>query len=181
MSEVVNFPVPAVQEPVVRAVAHIDDSRGQWDLVSPSSVDYTTSLDARKGQHVSLMMKARLQKGLPLGDQIGKTIQLTNWLAHHASWSQKDGEIVVGVRIVLIDDHGICYSCGSQGVRQALKLLIQILGPGPWDRPVPATVVTVTTRAGYKMLSLDFDLSGFTLSDSVDVSPKVPKPARKGG
>lgn len=45
----------------------------------------------------------------------------------------KTGEVTSGVRIVLIDDQGIGYGGVSKGIYNAMKKIIAVCGPAPWE------------------------------------------------
>lgn len=69
------------------------------------------------------------------------------------------GEIET-VRVVLIDPEGETLGFVSAGVLTSLDLIRTLLGDGPFDPPVPITVVRIQTGGGRQILKLRPDLKG---------------------
>lgn len=62
---------------------------------------------------------------------------------------QKTGEADNAIRIVLIDDKGEGYGCVSKGVFNAMKKVIAVNGPAPWNPPltlIPKSITTGTNK-----------------------------------
>ena len=70
----------------------------------------------------------------------GQTFGLVYWLAHQVKFRDRETqEYKSGVRTVIMDAAGNAYSSSSGVIYDDLCKLISILGPGPYDPPVPVT------------------------------------------
>lgn len=88
-----------------------------------------------------------------LSDMINMTIEVTDIFVETVQCANKDGEITLTPRIVLIDKNGEGYQCVSMGIYGALKKLFSIYGVPHWEEPLPLTVKQVT-KGEYKILTL---------------------------
>lgn len=88
-----------------------------------------------------------------LSDMINMTIEVTDIFVETVQCANKDGEIILTPRIVLIDKNGEGYQCVSMGIYGALKKLFSIYGTPHWEEPLPLTVKQVT-KGDYKILTL---------------------------
>lgn len=88
-----------------------------------------------------------------LSDMINMTIEVTDIFVETVQCANKDGEIILTPRIVLIDKNGEGYQCVSMGIYGALKKLFSIYGTPHWEEPISLTVKQVT-KGEYKILTL---------------------------
>lgn len=88
-----------------------------------------------------------------LSDMINMSIEVTDIFVETVQCANKDGEIVLTPRIVLIDKNGEGYQCVSMGIYGALKKLFSIYGAPHWEEPLSLTVKQVT-KGEYKILTL---------------------------
>lgn len=59
----------------------------------------------------------------------------------------KTGEVKTGIRVVLIDDKGVSYSCVSRGIFNACKRLAAVYGNPTWEPAVKVRVVQISIGA----------------------------------
>lgn len=88
-----------------------------------------------------------------ISDMINMTIEVTDIFVETVQCANKDGEIILTPRIVLIDKNGEGYQCVSMGIYGALKKLFSIYGTPHWEEPLSLTVKQVT-KGEYKILTL---------------------------
>lgn len=88
-----------------------------------------------------------------LSDMINMSIEVTDIFVETVQCANKDGEIILTPRIVLIDKNGEGYQCVSMGIYGALKKLFSIYGTPHWEEPLSLTVKQVT-KGEYKILTL---------------------------
>lgn len=95
-----------------------------------------------------------------LRDMVGKTIYITNFVAHKIQLTdEKTGEVSDAVRCVFIDKDGKTYGTVSNGVNSAMIKLFATVGlPNVWDSPMPIKVLEKTGRKGYRFLTINLDL-----------------------
>lgn len=129
-------------------------------LFDPTAVDFWSSLDPKQKEHQLLIFTAREGQSVNVGDQIGKTIRIQHMLIHACTWTAKDGEVIDGTRVVLIDPNGTCYGSVSEGILRSVKLIGQVFGPPPYQPPFECEVIQVKLRNGNNMLSLRPNIEG---------------------
>lgn len=66
---------------------------------------------------------------------IGQSFALTHWFAHEVELIQDDGEIIRAPRTVLFDESGNAWGFVSEMLFNSLRLMVQSIGPGPWENP----------------------------------------------
>lgn len=88
-----------------------------------------------------------------LSDMINMSIEVTDIFVETVQCTNKDGEIILTPRIVLIDKNGEGYQCVSMGIYGALKKLFSIYGTPHWEEPLSLTVKQIT-KGDYKILTL---------------------------
>lgn len=82
-------------------------------------------------------------------------IDLKYFFAHRIEMtSQRGGEIITPIRVVLIDRSGAAYGFVSDGLPKDLDGIIQDFGWGPWKLPVNVTVTVGSSRSKQKFYSL---------------------------
>lgn len=86
-------------------------------------------------------------------DMIGKTLVVTDLMAFPVSIVNQDGEMIDGIRVVLITKDGKSYGSVAQGVFSSLQNIIAIVGMGPWPNGIKLSPVEKTTRRGFRTLT----------------------------
>lgn len=90
-----------------------------------------------------------------LDDNKGKTLSITDMVAHPVELlDEVTGELVQGMRVVLIDEEGKGYHAISQGVVSSMTKIISIVGQGPWKPALHVIPTEQKTRKGFKTLTL---------------------------
>lgn len=88
-----------------------------------------------------------------LSDMINMSIEVTDIFVETVQCANKDGEIILTPRIVLIDKNREGYQCVSMGIYGALKKLFSIYGTPHWEEPLSLTVKQIT-KGEYKILTI---------------------------
>ena len=82
-------------------------------------------------------------------EKLNCTIALKDIYAEAVQFvSDKTGEVIDSVRIVLIDAEGNSYGCCSKGMFSALKKLIHVFGAPTWEEPILVQPYQTPTRNG---------------------------------
>lgn len=92
-----------------------------------------------------------------LKDKINETIYLSNYYLEKVKLQDRNnpGEMVDGVRVILIDCNGDSYQCVSKGVMQALTRIETLFGSiDGWSEP-KAVKVKLLNLGQNSMLSLE--------------------------
>ena len=110
---------------------------------------FWTNINQDKPENKWLVMHCHQKADLSSEQVVGTTFKLVHILAHPVRvQAQADGELLQLVRCVLVNDEGQTCSFVSQGIYDALELLISTYGPGPFDPSMPCTIRPLKTRAG---------------------------------
>jgi hypothetical protein len=85
----------------------------------------------------------------------GKPFDMVHFYAHLVDLrSDKGGEIVPAIRVVLVNPARETLGFVSDGVVDSLDLIRSVLGDGPYDPPIPVRVVRQKTRGQNTVLRL---------------------------
>lgn len=136
--------------------------------LAPQSNDMMfCSVDTQSQEGKAVAFKAMNNPDKQVADMVGKTINLVDVFAENVLMDKKDeagqpvvnpetGEIVKSpaVRVVLIDDKGVSYSCVSTGIFNALQKLFYIYGTPHYDVPVKIEVKQIN-KGTRRILTLD--------------------------
>lgn len=76
------------------------------------------------------------------------------YLAHVTEYIDDDGEMIPMVRVVLIGPQMETLAFVSEGAIRSLDLIRSLCGDGPWNPPLPLSVVQVKTRRNRKTYRL---------------------------
>lgn len=88
----------------------------------------------------SLASKARSPACHDGKDMLGLVVPLKHWMQHVVQFNDPNLGPVEVVRTVLISASGDFYQFTSDGVFDSLRLLLQYMGQGPWENPIPVTL-----------------------------------------
>jgi hypothetical protein len=100
-----------------------------------------TSLDTTDKSKRMLIMKALQDCDAKLTENVNKSIMAVDYFAHDVQLKGKeDGEIIETIRLVVIDQEGLCYECVSQTLLRSLQTVAFVFGPPPWEPPLKLTV-----------------------------------------
>lgn len=115
-----------------------------WCSLVPKTEEQQAQVFAmREGEHKSLK------------ESVNLTVDLVHVLAHDVTIQKETGEIIEGIRIVLLDADGTTYACVSQGIRDTLRTLFQVYGtPDTWKSPKRFTVKLLPLSGGRQILKL---------------------------
>lgn len=144
---------PNGQEPETRVVAQLS---GVDALMNDLGYREWMSFDPMTDQGKRLYLQATLKKLDPLEDQKDQIIKITNFYANDASRrSQVPGEIEEWIRIVVFDDTGKAYTCGSKGVLKSLAIIQRVNGKMPYAAGYPVIVRVERLEGGRVWMTLE--------------------------
>lgn len=156
-------------------------SQNQDSLAIPNHNELTfapegrqvTSLDLSSPRGKRLFVNAMNAECRKISEFIGETINVCDALAHEVTLvSERNGEVSVCIRLVVIDTDGVCYQCVSTGAWESLRRLTVMTGPLPWPDGVPLVPRQRNTSGGRRMFYFDFHTDDEVENENV-------KPARR--
>lgn len=119
------------------------------------AAEVVMSFDPTTPAGAELLFKCTLDKLTPLSEMQKEYINVQHIFGHPAERYDNDsGEISQFIRSVVIDDKGVAYDCGSEGVRKCITLLRSVRGEPPWKPPIRCQVLVQKTRAGRNWMIL---------------------------
>lgn len=150
-----------VDDEATSAVALTTDSlTGQIQGLRDGSSIYTSlSLATLKDKLAALKAVTDAKK---IRDDKGKittgVIALTDFIVQPVEIADRaTGEVQLAPRVILIGEDGASYAVVSRGILSSLELLIGVAGqPATWGEPIPVTVSEEMTRAGFRVLTLNY-------------------------
>lgn len=121
------------------------------------------SFDPKTPEGAIKLVQATL-KEVPLLETInGQYIDLVDWMCHPAQKiDPKSQEVKEFSRIVVWNNKGEAYSCGSQGVDKSIAVLELTRGKAPWAPPMRVKVWSRRLGNGNNWLTLDPDIDSLT-------------------
>ena len=142
--------------PEPRGIVINHDDRSDMDIIggreSPLIVAHNFS--GPPEQQMALEMAATGPDSLAGGEMIGQMVEIEFWYAHRVTIEGKDGELVDCARTVLITKEGVAIRFVSQGVYDALRLLVKYYGRKKFDPPLKMVIKSVKCGAKNHMLTL---------------------------
>lgn len=135
----------------------ISDDSGQCFMLADSRHVSYSSMVATTIEDKKKFFNIINNPGYKLQDKINLTIELAHVYAETCEYvSRETGELVPGVRIILVDKDGNGYSTSSKGVFNALTKIFQVFGlPPQWESPIPVRVKQIVRSADRKVLTLE--------------------------
>ena len=90
-----------------------------------------------------------------LKDAVNIPLRITDIVAHSVEMADTiTGEVIEGVRIVLVDADGTLYSCVSKGIQKSVQLIMAAYGMPPWSGGLRLVAKLVQTRLGRTTMKL---------------------------
>lgn len=147
-------------EPIdISAPAPITSDSGNSLLVNDSRRQSFSSwtpqtLEERKSYYNAINMP-----GQKLSECVNMSVKIQHIYAETCDYRDREtGEVVPGVRIVLIDDKGKSYNTSSIGVYNCLSKIFQIFGtPNQWTSPLVVKVKQIAPEPNKKVLLLEVE------------------------
>lgn len=91
----------------------------------------------------------------PMADNIGKKINVVNYVAQIVDFFDENGAVNKGIRTILATKDGKAYSTMSQSVIKALQTYLSLAGePSEWKEPATFTISEEKSRRGFKFITL---------------------------
>lgn len=103
------------------------------------------SFDIRTKSGAGMMLSAKFGECLQVESMVNKTILVSDYYGHEIEEVADDGEVKRWIRIVVFDNDGTLYQCGSEGVYDSLVTMSQIRGRGSFNPPIKCIVNTKRT------------------------------------
>ena len=95
-------------------------------------------------------------KGDSLDDHKGEVLEIVDIAAHPVELvDENTGELVQGLRVVMVDKDGKNYDAVSRGIVSSLEKIFAIVGKPSYDPPLRLVVVEQKTRKGFKTNTLE--------------------------
>lgn len=146
----------AVTQPESTAIVQTDDS-GKYEVFGGSAHQTFSSFVPKTfDEQIDFynMINAPAKK---LGDFINMNISIKHVYAEECEYLDKEtGELIPGVRIVLIDAQNVSYSTSSKGVFNCLTKIFKIFGhPAVWAAPINVMVKQITPSENRRVLLLE--------------------------
>lgn len=115
------------------------------------------SFDPKTPEGEAMLFRVAQAQGEELMARINMPIAIEHVYAVGAEKvDEKTGEVHHFTRIVLIDPDGVCYSCGSAGVKKSILLLCSSRGLPPWKGGIVMVPTLERTKTGHNWLTLQF-------------------------
>lgn len=115
-----------------------------------------TGLDPSQRPDKIMLANCLVGEDAKIKDFDGKEVAVINYVLHRIDLAdQTTGEVKPSLRLVLIAHDASRYSCGSDGVLNALRGLIAAFGPAPWLEPIRIKPRSGKSRGGRNYLSFD--------------------------
>lgn len=125
--------------------------------LKPGERNWVTTLDRTNEAQKMILIRALQQADKDIDSIINQPVRITDFLAYDCPFSVAgSGEIVNGVRVVLILDNGETVGTASKGIFDSLRMLIGVLGMGPWHPGLGVVVRQITTRRGRRTYQLEY-------------------------
>lgn len=86
---------------------------------------------------------------------LNQTFPLVYWFCHEATVNNPDRGPIKTVRTVLIDGSGNAYGFVSAGVYDSLRMLVGLVGPGPYDPPMMIQVSSRDKKGGRRFYAIE--------------------------
>lgn len=150
-------------QPTSQALASFvqDGKKGEW-----------FSFDPRTREGGELLIKATLLEQKPMLEMTGETIAVSNFYANDVESVKDDGSVEEFTRIVIFDDKGNAFSCGSAGVRKSLAVMLSVRGNMPWNPPVRCKIKLRSLEKGKQFMTLEPEIDSLYPTAPVRVQQK---------
>lgn len=121
---------------------------------------FTSLVDDGSIKTKATIFNAMNDSDCPLREMVGKTIFITNFVAHKIKLTnERTDEVYNAIRCVFIDKDGKTYGTVSQGINSSMIKLFATIGlPNTWEKPMPIKVLEKTSRKGHRFLTISLDL-----------------------
>jgi hypothetical protein len=120
------------------------------------------TFDPKTPEGARMLIAATLENLPSIKTVINTDIFIAHIYSNPASRTAENGvEIEEWRRIVLLDDKGKGFTCGSQGIGKSLGIIALCRGNPPWNPPVKCRVVSEDTGNGRTWMKLVPDLTAF--------------------
>jgi len=135
-----------VPDAIARDLAkQTDASPNAPSQFDPRQLRSCASFDIRTKSGAKLLFSAQFGDFKQLESMVGKSILVSDYYAHDVEDTDDNGEIKTWTRIVVFDNDGTPYQCGSVGVGKSLATMSQIRGKGSFNPPIKCSVMTKRT------------------------------------
>lgn len=116
-----------------------------------------TSLDKANPEHQSIMVRCLGTADKRSDDVLNTILTIRHVLAHNVDLvDSSTGEVTPSVRIVFVTMDGETIGTVSKGIFSSLQSITSIVGMPPYETGLRVRIKPVTTRQGYRTLTLEF-------------------------
>lgn len=144
------------------AVSELGNMRSMKAVFKPG-MDTVISFDPTTKEGAEMLVKATLTELPSLASKVKEHVSITNIFAHPAeSIDDKTGEVQTFTRVVVFDESGEAYDCGSSGVLKSLEIVRIIRGNPPWNPGVKCLVRIEQTGGKRQWMTLVPDVASIT-------------------
>lgn len=123
----------------------VRNEQGMLGLLETAAVDFC-SFHAETEEEKKVLYNAMNNPDKRIEEVINIPINIRDVYAEQLEFiDEKTGEVMPGVRIVLIDTDGVSYGCASKGIYSALCKLFKVFGKPTWENGI--TVIPITQQS----------------------------------
>ena len=132
--------------PTVSTAATVDS---QLSGLTGGRNTFATSIDRSTDEGQFTLLNA-LSDAEQVADHLGETLTLKDYIAQIVEYEDTaTGEVMEGIRIIIVDDKGVAYSALSTGFYRSMMNILNVKGnPNTWDKPLPIRVDEVKGKRG---------------------------------
>ena len=130
----------------VAATAKVDS---QLSGLTGGRNTFDTSIDKTTEEGQFTLLNA-LSDSEQIADHLGETLMLKDYIAQIVEYEDTaTGELMEGIRIIIVDDKGVGYSALSTGFYRSMMNILNVKGsPRSWAKPLPIRVDEVKGKRG---------------------------------
>lgn len=164
MEEQQKQPEPGTAVAKVEAGELVMLSGLQSDVLNPHKMQ--TNFPHRGVEAARFITQSLAKEGTRLDDFGDGVFFAKYYIAHVAEFVAEGGEVIPMPRVVLIGPAGETMQFVSEGAIASLDLIRSLMGDGPWEPPLPLSIVKVKTRRGFKTYRLALGSGEYDGKDS---------------
>lgn len=149
-----------------KELANVEDDRTVAVDIMSCLCSYTntdgkieiSTFDPSTEEGAEMLILATIADIKDLSELANLTINVRHFLMHEASRVYPSGEVDTWQRIVIINDKGEAYSCGSIGVKKCLEIMLRVRKSKLFNPPVKCTVMVEKLDGAKQWMTLRPDI-----------------------
>lgn len=142
-------PIDPVKNEVVAAMSAMfryENTDGKMEL---------STFDPESPEGAAMLIEATIGELPDLSTLANMDIKVRHMLMHEASREIEGGEIETWQRIVVFDEKGQGYSCGSMGVKKCIEIMLRVRKAKLFDPPVLCKVKVKRLEGAKQWMTLE--------------------------